>query len=59
MLVVADTSPLNYLVWIESVEVLPRLFGKVIVPLEVCDEAVKADRQDTMGLWWSKRRHGF
>lgn len=28
MLVVADTSPLNYLVWIELVEVLPKLYGK-------------------------------
>ena len=33
MLVVADTSPLNYLVWIESAEVFPKLYGKVIIPL--------------------------
>jgi predicted nucleic acid-binding protein len=43
MLVVADTSPLNYLVWIESVDILPKLFGKVIVPPEVCAELRAAD----------------
>ncbi|HTF75636.1 MAG TPA: AAA domain-containing protein [Bradyrhizobium sp.] len=31
-LVVADTSPLNYLVLIEQVEILPALFEKVFVP---------------------------
>ena len=31
-LVIADTSPLNYLVLIEQVEILPALFEKVFVP---------------------------
>ena len=35
MLVVADTSPLNYLVWIESAAILHRLYGNVIIPPEV------------------------
>ena len=35
MLVVADTSPLNYLVWIESAEILPKLYGQVIIQPEV------------------------
>lgn len=35
MLVVADTSPLNYLAWINEVEILPQLYGKVIIPTEV------------------------
>jgi predicted nucleic acid-binding protein len=30
--VVADTGPLHYLVLIEAIELLPRLFGKVLVP---------------------------
>src|SRR5271165_1709997 len=42
MLVVADTSPLNYLVWIESVEILPRLFEKVIMPLDRYPKAVSS-----------------
>lgn len=31
-LVVADTSPLNYLVLIGQVEILPKLFEKVFIP---------------------------
>jgi predicted nucleic acid-binding protein len=37
-LVVADTGPLNYLVLIEQVELLPALFEKVFVPQTVVDE---------------------
>ena len=38
MLVIADTSPLNYLVWIEVVELLPQLYVRVVIPPEVRDE---------------------
>src|ERR1051325_10518178 len=34
-IVVADTSPLNYLILVEAIDVLPQLYGKVIVPAEV------------------------
>jgi predicted nucleic acid-binding protein len=36
--VVADTSPLNYLVLIGQIEVLRSLYGKVFVPPEVLAE---------------------
>ena len=32
MLVIADTSPLHYLVLIEQTDILPALFGHVIIP---------------------------
>ena len=32
-LVVADTSPLRYLVQIDRIELLPRLFEKIFIPL--------------------------
>jgi len=35
MLVVADSSPLVVLVKIEFIELLPRLFGSVVIPAEV------------------------
>lgn len=35
MIVIADTSPINYLVLIEAIEVLPELFGEVIIPQAV------------------------
>jgi predicted nucleic acid-binding protein len=36
--VVADTGPLNYLILIESVDVLPRLFSSILIPPAVRDE---------------------
>ena len=37
-LVVADTSPLNYLVLLGHAELLPRLFNRIIIPKRVADE---------------------
>ncbi len=36
--IVADTSPLNYLVLIQAVDILPNLYRKVLIP-----PAVKAE----------------
>lgn len=36
--VVADSSPLNYLILIGTVDVLPRLYGRIIVPQQVIAE---------------------
>jgi predicted nucleic acid-binding protein len=33
MLVVADTSPINYLVLLEQTAVLPALYTRVVLPL--------------------------
>jgi predicted nucleic acid-binding protein len=41
MIVVSDTSPLNYLVLIGAIDVLPQLFGRVCVP-----EVVLAELRD-------------
>jgi len=38
LLVVADTSPVRYLVQIGQIDLLARLFGKVILPSVVADE---------------------
>jgi hypothetical protein len=35
MITVADTSPLNYLILVEAVDLLPRIFGQVYAPPEV------------------------
>src|SRR5262245_22595913 len=42
-LVVADTGPLNYLVLIEAIDVLPRLFEHILVPNAVYDELMDPD----------------
>jgi predicted nucleic acid-binding protein len=41
MIVVADTSPLNYLVLIDAIEVLPDLFGGVVAITAVQSQARK------------------
>jgi predicted nucleic acid-binding protein len=38
MIVVSDTSPLNYLVLIGEIDILPPLFGRVLAPPEVLRE---------------------
>jgi hypothetical protein len=38
MIVVADTSPLNYLILIEQIHLLELLYGRVLVPHAVLDE---------------------
>ncbi len=40
MIVVADSSPINILVRIECIDLLPRLFGSVSIPTEVQAELI-------------------
>jgi predicted nucleic acid-binding protein len=43
MIVIADTSPLHYLVLLEHTEVLQHLYGRVIIPRAVVRE-LQAER---------------
>jgi predicted nucleic acid-binding protein len=49
--VVADTGPLNYLVQIDAIDVLPRLFDKIIVPTAVHDELTHLRAPATVRAW--------
>ena len=40
MIVIADTSPINYLLLIDQIDLLPRLFQKIIIPEVVRDEMI-------------------
>jgi predicted nucleic acid-binding protein len=51
MLVIADTGPLNYLIWIEAVAILPQLYGKVIIPPEVRAELLATDAPNVVRSW--------
>ncbi len=42
MIVVSDTSPLNYLVLIDLQHILPELFGRILIPVAVRDELQSA-----------------
>lgn len=50
-LVVADTGPLNYLVLIGHINLLPRLFGKVVLPKEVYGE-LTSDKTPALVREW-------
>jgi len=51
VIVVSDTSPLNYLVLIEQVQVLPVLFGRVVVPPAVMAELQHAGTPAVVRAW--------
>lgn len=51
MIVVADTSPLNYLILIEQIDILPTLFGQVVVPRAVCDELLNIAAPEAVRRW--------
>ena len=51
MLVVADTSPINYLVLIELAHLLPKLYGTVIIPPEVRDELISSNAPSVVQAW--------
>lgn len=38
MIVVSDTSPINYLILIDAIELLPQLYGRILVPPHVRQE---------------------
>ncbi|MGC1618253.1 MAG: hypothetical protein WA765_07150 [Candidatus Acidiferrum sp.] len=48
--VVADATPLHYLILIGAIQALPRIFEKISVPIEVRDElSCDATRPDEDG----------
>lgn len=51
MVVIADTTPLNYLVLIEEVEILPQLYGRVFIPLAVWEEFQRPETPDAVRAW--------
>lgn len=53
MIVVADASPLRYLILIEHTHVLPALYGRVIVPPAVVEELRQERTPDPVKSWLS------
>ncbi|MBM0743388.1 DUF3368 domain-containing protein [Phormidium sp. CLA17] len=51
MIVVADTSPINYLLLINQIDLLPRLFQQIIIPDVVRDEMVDPDAPPVLQQW--------
>jgi predicted nucleic acid-binding protein len=55
VIVVADASPLRYLILIEEVRVLPALYGRVIVPPAVVTELDQERTPSIVREWLSAR----
>lgn len=49
--VVADTTPLNYLIVIERAHILPALFGAVLIPPEVLEELRHPKAHEAISRW--------
>jgi predicted nucleic acid-binding protein len=63
--VIADTGPVNYLILIEHIDVLPELFEKIILPMAVKDELSHPDSPVMVRNWiaappaWLEVRHSI
>ncbi len=53
MIVVSDTTPLNYLILIDSVHVLPTVFGRVYAPSAVMQELSHPKTPEVVRAWAS------
>ena len=51
MIVVSDTSPLNYLVLIQVIDVLPKLFREIYVPIHVMRELQHPRTPEPVKTW--------
>jgi len=49
--VVADATPLHYLILVEAVEVFPRLFGHLYIPAEVREELTRTGTPSVVREW--------
>lgn len=53
MIVVADTTPVNYLVLIEEIEILSLLYGRVVIPASVSKELLHPQAPPAVRQWIS------
>src|SRR5260370_21519590 len=56
MIVVADTSPVNYLALIDEINILPQMFGRVLVPEAVFQELQSPHLSPFGGTHWFQPR---
>ena len=51
MIVVADTSPISYLVLIKEIDILPKIYGAVVVPEIVARELRQQSAPEVVRAW--------
>lgn len=54
MIVVADATPINYLILIGEIDVLPKLYGQVIIPTAVHEELIHFGTPAIVRAWISQ-----
>lgn len=54
MIVIADTGPINYLILIQEIQILPVLYGRVLVPVSVCEELKHPHAPDAVRSWMNQ-----
>jgi predicted nucleic acid-binding protein len=59
MIVVADTSPINYLILIGAIDVLPALYQKIVIPTAVYNELQSAATPVEVRDWITKMPDWF
>lgn len=55
MIVISNSSPINYLVLLDEVEILPALYERVIIPQAVSDELQDTDTPAAVREWVATR----
>lgn len=53
MPIVADTTVFRYLVMLEVTDILPALFGRVLIPPAVCNELQRASTPAVVRTWFA------
>src|SRR5438105_3102207 len=51
MIVVADTSPLNYLIRIDKISILESLYSEILIPHAVLDEMLSKKAPNAVRIW--------
>jgi predicted nucleic acid-binding protein len=51
MIVVADTTPINYLILIGEIDVLAKLYGRVVIPPAVQEELTRSRAPESVRAW--------
>ncbi len=51
MIVIADTGPINYLILIGEIQVLPELYQRVTIPRSVCEELCRPGAPEPVRTW--------
>lgn len=51
MIVVSDTGPINYLLWIDAIDLLPQLYRTVVIPEAVRQELSHPNAPERVRQW--------